>query len=336
MIDTVRFSQTWKLRPDIPQTWKSTTHTYDHVDETQTHVARRRWLLTHDPTGLRAVGSGSTIEYVECSLPRLLHGTNGMLLRDQLEIDLALQKLDLLLDEVGDPLDNTRSFTRLDLVWQFRGDPGLFINAHRNCRHKNIRAEPLCYERGSLTWAGSQIRIRFYDKLRQMTKKPGDVIRVEVQLRGSLLRERFGSGSPLMDLDFDECYKVYRQVLLGFCPSPVAKVSKFAHLLATGMREGWNSNGIGIFDLHTQHLSDKQRRRLQKEIAILRADAFQVDWSELLPQDGRPEPVEIEPSSPSGSHVRSQRAGRRRRVPEDLYAESNWSSAQKCKQKPLE
>jgi hypothetical protein len=210
MIDTVRFSQTWKLRPDIPQTWKSTTHTYDHVDETQTQVARRRWLLTHESTGLRAVGSGNTIEYVECSLPRLLHGTNGMLLRDQLEIDLALQKLDLLLDEIGDPLDNTRSFSRVDLVWQFRGDPGLLINAHRNCRHKNIRADPLCSERGSLTWAGSQVRIRFYDKLRQMTKKPGDVIRVEVQLRGSLLRERFGS-------DFDECYKVYRQVLLGFC-----------------------------------------------------------------------------------------------------------------------
>ena len=94
-------------------------------------------------------------------------------------------------------------------------------------------------------------------------------------------------------LDFNTCYQAYRRILLGFIPSPVTNVSTVAEFLSIAEREGWQSGGVPAFDLYTRELSPRQIRRIQKDMASCRPAVHKIDWSELLPADGPPTPIEL-------------------------------------------
>ena len=176
-------------------------------------------------------------------------------------------------------------FTRVDLVWQFRGDTADFILAHRNARHPRIHRGPTFFEQRSMAFKGSEMRMAFYDKRLQQFKKKGDVVRVEVQLKGAILMELLGNGNRVTKLDFTACYQAYRKVLMGFVPSPITKVASIGEFLAVGEREGWYANGIPAFDFYIRSHSARQVSRLRKEMAAYRPSVFNIDWSQLLPPE---------------------------------------------------
>jgi hypothetical protein len=64
-----------------------------------------------------------------------------------------------------------------------------------------------------------------------------------------VLRDQLGGGETVTHLDFSASYRVYREILLGFDPSSVPQVTKIAHLLAIGEREGWQSGGLSAFQI---------------------------------------------------------------------------------------
>jgi hypothetical protein len=106
--------------------------------------------------------------------------------------------------------------------------------------------------------------------------------------------EELGNGSRVTRLIFGDCYKAFRQIMLGFVPNLVETVRGIAHFLAVGDREGWQANGVSAFDIYTATISPRQLSRLKKEMAAHRPSVHKIDWVQLLPVDGPPPVVELD------------------------------------------
>lgn len=297
MIDTVKFHQCLLVQARREafadtDTWYSEHRQIDATSRQGHPVPLHRRLLVHKPTGLRAQGTEDMLDTFEVSLPKVLFGHNGKLLKSQCEIDAAIGEMHALMGQIGELSDDLPEFKRVDFVWQFRGDPELFILAHQHARHNRIRRDVVRFEKGSLTWRGSDRSVCIYDKCREMFRVPGEVVRVEVRLRGRVLEQMLGP-KPVSRLNFGICYEVYRNMLLGFRPLSVAGVSNIAEFLALAEREGWKSGDVSAFDIYCHRLGQRQRRRLQKQIAEARQKIFGFDWPDLLPPDHPSAPVEV-------------------------------------------
>jgi hypothetical protein len=302
MLDTVRIKTNRLFHPDItdclPDNWKSTDILSKSVNEDGGKWASNKVRLEEKTTSLRIGGTRFAAEWIEASLPKLLHGHNGMLIDNQRELDDALNKLYKLVDEVCDPADDAAddTFIRVDLAWQFKGDPEAFKAAHRNCHHRRIRKDAGEYDGQGIYWKGTQLRVRFYDKCLSQLKRPGDVVRVEVQLRGNTLRKAF-TGSEhgdLRTLSFWRCYEVFREFVCGFCPAPIPRVPNLAHLLTLGEVEEWKTKaGVSQFDIWKIGVSPRHVSRMRRDMASLRPKVHHIDWETLLPVHELPPLVEL-------------------------------------------
>jgi hypothetical protein len=67
-----------------------------------------------------------------------------------------------------------------------------------------------------------------------------------------------------------------------------------AEYLALGEFAGWTFNGVTSFELYTEGMSREHIARLKHDMAAWRPDVFDIDWSQILPADGPPPPIEIE------------------------------------------
>lgn len=302
MIDTVRMFFPHERLPIIPHDWDFISHHSDKVRPDGTVSRREGFKYEHRSTGLRATGDENEIKWIEVSLPRLLFGHNGRLITSQKEIDLAMRMVSRLLKEIGVQQTALRYFTRVDLVWQFQGDPAAFIAAHRNCKHRSIRKEAGSFDNNSLFWQGSQMRVSMYDKVLEQTAKRGDVVRVEVQLRGKRLKSELSDDeySNVTGLSFHDCYQAYRRILLGFRPAGLPKVGTVAELLALADRHGWTANGVRAFDLWARGKSAKQISRVRQQMDALRPEVHQIDWNKLLPVNSPPPIVEADGAGARG------------------------------------
>jgi hypothetical protein len=300
MIDTITMFQPRDIvGSDVPLSYSHTVYRQPPTCG-YGHSPQKSFSYDDPVTGYHAYGEGDAICYHRASLPRLLYGHNGKLIKDQAELDNALELLQAKGDEIGNLTHSGHHFTRVDLVWQFRGDPARFVLAHRHARHPRIHSDPVQYASRSLALEGSEMRISIYDKTLERFKRNGDVVRVEVQLRGDRLKEELGAKKRVTKLDFSDCYRAYRRILLGFCPPAIPEVGSIGNFLAIGEREGWQAAGIPAFDLYTADLGQRQRRRLQRQMAASRPTVHQIDWAQLLPADGPPDAVEpLPPPQPA-------------------------------------
>ena len=258
---------------------------------------KRTVSLDEAATGFHVHGEGDKLLYFRVSLSRLLHGENGLLLENQTEVDAAMNLLWDKIAALGSILSGDFWFTRIDLVWQFRGDTSSFVRAHRLCRHPLIRADFVCYGPRSCALKGKEMRISIYDKTRERFKYDGDVVRIEIKLSGDRLKQFLGQGEKVTSLNFDACYDAYRDIMRGFQPAAMPIVKSRASFLAIAERADWNFNGVSAFELYTAGMSSRQIFRLRKDMQGLCPSVFEIDWSELLPADEPPPPVELFPPS---------------------------------------
>lgn len=301
MLDTIRIETNRLFNLDIPDSlpdnWSSTDKFSEGVNDDGRHWESRKFTLTERDTGVRVSGTRLSALRIEASLPRLLFGHNGRLIHTQDQLDEALDKLNDLASEVCFPADDQVQdhVSRADLVWQLRGNIAEFLAAHKNCRHKSIRKLMGHYQGQGFYFQGQQLRVRFYDKRLKQHGQPGGVVRVEVQLFGNRLREAFSGFEwrKLTSLSFWRCYEVYREIMCGFCPNPLPRVSTMAEILALADREGWTSSGIPLFDIVTAQQSKRNVSRLRKQMALLRPAIHEINWETLLPKDELPPLVEL-------------------------------------------
>lgn len=245
-------------------------------------------LYTHTPTGIRVRAQKRTVESVEASLARVLHGQNGKLIKDAKELAAALAAVELIVSKIAGPALSPTEYTRVDLVWQFRGHIAAYVTAFRHCRHPFIRKAAVVYSDAALCFPGKRCRITFYDKTREQTGKPGSVVRVEVSLRWNKLRALLGNGHPVASLCFRDAYRAFRSVLCKFHPRRVPKLSTLAEVLAFGEQKG-----IALFDYWSATKHPRTVRRVRKELGTIQVQFHRLNWRKNLASLKPPPAIEF-------------------------------------------
>lgn len=282
MIDTVRYRQSriYSYRSNLAKA-ACGAHVFLPGFTVKPSFGADSVIVTHTQTRLRTRIWGSFVVWVEVSLPKVLFGHNGRLLSSQDEIDSAFRRVDRILDRFSTGSNHGREFSRVDLVWQFKGDPKVFANAHRDSRHPMIHRSAIDYGGNQLVWQGSKLRIGMYDKvLEQTRKRTGDVMRVEIQLRGDRLRKVFGLTTAMTHLDFLESYRTYRSIIRKFSPKPVPRVSRPVDLIAFAATR----HSVNLWPHWKGHFKNSQAlSRARRELLARKLKYSRIDWSELLP-----------------------------------------------------
>jgi hypothetical protein len=290
MIDTVTF---WIDRPLIHSSSKNTWWEYGWNLLPNMEEVRFR----HFPSRPNSLRSSFL---VETSLPKLLFGNNARLLKSQSDLDAAMSKakdaFQAFLPVVWQP-----RFTRVDLCWNYRCDPIKFLLAHESSNHPQIMGYTCSYrnkaQRTGITWKGSELLIRFYDKSRD-AKAAGfffnKLIRVEVELHGQRLRTFFSANpkKSLTQLNLESCYRVFRRILKNFPqPRPIPILEGW-HDLALAAQQ----KGVPVFEILEKKLGEQTLRKLRNYIARRQIRYFKVDWDWMLPQQFPP-PMTIHPKA---------------------------------------
>ncbi len=294
MIDTVKFQQPRSHRENVSRrNWVVQTVMRETVDPDgfeDERLAHQRGC--HKTDGIKFFGNRDQIVLVEASLPRVLFGSNGKLLKSQSNINAALRKLDRMLGKISHRSENARAFKRVDLVWHVPGSCSEFILAHQNVAHPRVRKATCTYDKQSITWNGSALRLMLYDKSQKEIQKKGSFVRVEAQLRGHVLDEYLDKSFG--ELDFAVAYRFLRRLVLQLEPAVTPVVSGMVSLLANCSRLPAPSGQVHPVEAYLQGLTKRRRTTLRSEIRSHSYESRVVRWAELLPETPPECPPELE------------------------------------------
>jgi hypothetical protein len=285
--DTVRWDlavHPWGV--NVPAGWAERTGTSSTIESGKDQRLNHYKMLQHEQSGLRVGGDAYSARWLEVSLPRLLHGSNGYLLRPD-QIPEAITRVQALLAQVA-PNASLVELTRADLVVNLFVDRVASIAALRGVRHPRVRGYPKEYFETGLDWVGTRVVVRFYDKGAEMNSAPSDYMRLEFQLRAKALAKApcLWDGKTLIA---ENARTHYRELALGFEPKPVANPSSLLHFLALLHREQVQVLGQSAVEVYlATGKNEKYRRRVRAQIQGIEVPDFILYLPELLPIDAWP------------------------------------------------
>ena len=266
------------------------------------------WKLqgTHEPTGLYVHGVPYELRGWSGSLPGILHGFNGVQLKNDAEIEAALLRVHHILGEVSDLPSQAETFRRLDIAINLAHDePERMVLALRNAHHPWIRRATEKYANGNICLRGTEAVFQAYWKLppvrtgakRKAWKTPS-VLRLELQLKKADKIAQF--------LDLEEptirelppmatVYAKFREFMLGFqrCEQRADKCSMAALLALCESRDLRLPGGECVMDWHRRSVGDSGHAKMRAKVAAVTAHFLDIDWAELLPADAIPATVDV-------------------------------------------
>lgn len=298
MIDTVIARVNWPTIKNWDNDWfRDFYHKEIEVTwEDEPEKVDTRIYANHKHLGIRAYAKNNRFYSVQFSLPRLIHGDNGELIRSQDQIDKAHENLINAMEGVADVTGGIIEYSRIDLALHFHCNPKSIIAAHRNCSYPNTKKPGLKeITESSAIWNYTGRTFAFYDKGKQKLaafggpEKETNILRVEVRLTKNPLCKLLGGGTPPTEINFSDCYNVYRSELLAFAPHlkfPVANTKEQA--LAILDKNCEKIGGLTPSQIFTQHMTPPTSRRWRRRIADAHAALLDFNWADRLPEDGPP------------------------------------------------
>lgn len=288
MIDTVRFAF------DGPVDW-----TKDVLDGPWREVATAQVrvvcgdieesssrLFQHEPSGLRVGGGGAAATWCEVSLPRMIYGDNGIVLKPE-DCAASWGRLKALVATAA-PGSQFKRLTRIDLVHQFKADPREWIAMLRDIPHPKIRRKCKEWFDSGLTWPGSRVFINLYDKLLEKTGRlQGDIARLEFQIRGRDIPA--GLWSAADGFNFSACYQAYRELCLGFVPRPLPAPTGLTQFLSWLDSSAVTIGGVRPLEVWLASKSRRSRYRIKAAVRRSVCPEKRIRFAELLPADHYPE-----------------------------------------------
>lgn len=258
MIDTIKFTCDRPFAPAVrealerkawsPATapgWTKPSYYGPYVEDDEDEDRRRYPVkFTHVASGLKAWGDTERIGIIECSLPRLLHGTNGRLIKSPAELNQAWELLEEILAEISTPERPILDLQRLDLVWNiYFENPQRILLLFRNAKWPKVRRDTAMFSkedpflqttRTSVRFRGKDIVFHMYDKKAERRRRrkrkenqkqevtdcnPSKCLRVEVQLKSKdRIRTEFNEQNlgmiDVQGFGFPTLYMVFRKLVM--------------------------------------------------------------------------------------------------------------------------
>lgn len=291
MIDTVRLKV---LAPwngsTIPSGWVVSEGA--KVDTGNGRMANYR-AMCDVRTGFRISGTATDATAVEVSLPRLLHGSNGALLKSEDEVKEAFRLMGARMEKALKLESDYRpAITRLDAAWNCEIDGGVrtVIRSVENARHANVRRATVVYKGESIHWPGTNCRVRIYDKGKEVLGRESNVVRFEAQFREKWVKP-FNENPECMG---QAAYQALREAVLKLQvveePRFGDLASLFAYMEQDGVRD---SQGRDVLAIYRAGLSRSARYRIDAQIRAARVNYSKVIFSSLFPAGALPPVVEI-------------------------------------------
>jgi hypothetical protein len=286
MVDTISIRL---LRPvplrHLPAGWRIITN--ERRDETGPDATQPRCGLNviHKKSGMRIWGKDMILLRAEFSLPRMMATNNNNLLETPEQMEEAIKRAsDIAALVLAEPL--VGRIKRLDLCSQHRGPASLWVAAFRNATHPKIRKKNRDINGETLYIKGSELGFCIYDKGLEAKTMRDKVVRLECKLMNArMISGCFGKELYLSGLNFDECYRVYRELVLGLTPE---------HLVIAGQTLKV-ADVLLYFDLkghhdHVDHLlramSRSTRSRTKARMQTSQQRQSGIDLPALLPEHG--------------------------------------------------
>lgn len=290
MIDTLRVRLEAKDWKEAPSGWKASHNSGTNLLLDGTEEQFSSTLYQHEETGLRIGGSAQCPRWAEISLPKLIHGSNGILLKES-ECDRSARLLRGLIEQSVNAPEYLEP-ARIDLVGQFAGDLREWNSALRRVPHNKVRRAGLEFFDSGLVWPGKYLHARLYDKGLEQSGKPSNVVRLEFQTRSGVIPQ--GVVSAGLKINYGTGYKSYRRFCTGFAPRTVPKVTKVVELLAWCESCDFKFEGLTPAEVYFASFSIRQQRRLRRALAEVRLRYFKIDWEKLVPSSGAAPFVDFE------------------------------------------
>lgn len=277
MIDTLRFNidiQPPQFHPKGKNGWRESKEFFSprfiyHPDYATNPKSKKKSVITvfvkYDKDTKKPNHA------VEASLMRVLWGDNRWLIRNQKELDDALEKLAGHLRDLDPNYSDDVTPTRIDLTWHVPGNVPKFIDAHLELEHPLIhngkfqmwREETALWYRKKRTirtggkpkrQTRSEFRIQFYDKKKKLVGRPSSqpckFVRISVELRSGAIESAISNLIPRGRFSFARSYAMLRETILLF-------------------EESWT------YQRPFPKLRIAARKRLRKN---------DIDWRKLLPK----------------------------------------------------
>jgi hypothetical protein len=223
--------------------------------------------------------TGTSVRSVECSLPKLLFGSNGHTLTSQEHIDAALrQLLQELTPFIEISMDAPPKASRVDLACDFAVDPTPIILGHAYTRIVGIRSAPARFGDGDgISWGSYRSRfcVRFYNKSRQMRVR-GSVLRVEISLRREKLRQNLPYETWQQ---WEHCWECFRKILAEIPPLSLTPARNLVEAIASEP-EIVRNRIIAKLSMTKSKRSIRRYGQLLETGAAFAGSAF--SWSEFL------------------------------------------------------
>jgi hypothetical protein len=298
------------------------------------HSHSQEWVgaysADHKETKMHVVLKDNKLEWVACSLPRLLGQPNGIQLKSPADLHRARAAFATIIQTLMPRTANPDiELNRLDLVLNLHLDPRMVLALHQFARHPRIRRETKlyynehpgspskspphqCNSLSTVVFDGKQIRIVMYDKPKEVCGRKGkwpdrsSSVRVEIQLKekksiAKVLGFSDRESVTLHELCFERCYRVYRELLLEF--EQVAKMPDFGPKTATFLAilqqfpETWGALG-GVEPLAwyraSKGISEKSFRDVSSKVRKHRLQLHEFRWADHLPEDRLPDVVDVD------------------------------------------
>lgn len=294
MIDTVRIGLLglggWQQAPSSSWTFSSGRKlVQEGIEGASVETSYR--MFQHEASGLRVGGGEESPRWVEVSLPRLVYGSNGILLKES-DCAVAAERVQELVSQcVSRP--QFLELSRVDLVGQFSGDLRQWNEAFRRVPHQRIRRTGLEFFDSGLVWPGKHLHVRLYDKGLEQLGRRSNCVRLEFQTRGKLVPHSVLNADRLK-IDYHKAYESFRKLCLGFSPKVVPIIGKIADLLAWCNACGFQNDGMTPTELYLRSLSHRQQRRLRAQLSLVELRHFRIDWDSLVPESAPPSFVDFE------------------------------------------
>lgn len=317
MIDTIQFTPSIPILIDLDllesfQERFPKKQGGEHFAKTSKYSYRtRNWNFPM--IGLRLESSHhSAITKIECELPTLLYGHNGILIPDQAGLGEAIRRIGAILrhftllppgsDGSAQPVD-LGPVSRIDLVWQYNLPVTTLRNALQNGKVDGINKKPTIYEGKNIVFAGTYLGLKAYDKQGQSRGKitpssATDACRLEFRITGiERIAKLFGMkpGVRLTSPGFDHSYSMYSTLMGRINNSrPAASKSKskgcIAGFLASEqMTDRWIVNRY----IESMSLGKQWASTLRQQVRAEAKKLRQFDLRSLIPPGQPPPPVDV-------------------------------------------
>jgi hypothetical protein len=266
------------------------------------------WTLigTHNASGIYVRGLPWEIRSWTASLPRVLHGFNGIQIKSDTEQAAAVQGVYSLLSEISEPTGLAETFRRVDIALNLaHPDPQLLVQALRNARHPRIRRETQCYANGNLRYPGTELVFTAYWKrppvktgAKQKAWNTPRVLRLEIQLKkADKIAEVLSlEEPPIFQLPPTRAiYTAFRDFMMGFPPSlhGTGRCEMASLMALCEANKVTLPGGESVSEWHRRSVKPSAHSSMRRKVASLTQTFLGVDWSQLLPENAFPQTVDV-------------------------------------------